>query len=510
MKAQEITAAQSLSETLHTFQNAIADGEAHEFELTALDRLGIPLWGAFVWAKDGDFSDGFGYGAGDLGARVSAWGEVLENYYATNSLRRMPRRTASYAELLKLGERAVDPVELCLDAGADYTPDKKIVWTRGFSFPENEEVWLPLEAVAIASSDIANEISPENFLLTPITNGLGAGVNRAQALAHGILEQVQRDGDSVTFRAMDEGVKIELDQVENEETRRLLQFLDEQNIEVIVKLAEISCGMPVIYVVGYDRNIDDAPFQLSLSACGEAAHPDREVALSKALREYVSSRARKRFMHGSLAEMKRVAPEKYAARVLGDQSAGDESRALKSVLEWLKMSRREFFETISSPLFDVRKTVKFSTLPTVTAQEISSPEKILDLLVERMKAENLKIYYADFTPENVDFAVVKAIVAGLEVETMSYNRIGRRNLKRLLERGRREPQFADLVGIGDSGAKPTDMLKIHLTADDEKAVDGAAWLSPSAIERAVGKLYALYREPNGHTTGKILAGEKQI
>ena len=104
--------------------------------------------------------------------------------------------------------------------------------------------------------------------------------------------------------------------------------------------------------------------------------------------------------------------------------------------------------------------------------------------------------------------MVKAIVAGLEVETMSYNRIGRRNLKRLLERGKRDPKFADLVGIGDA-QKPADALIIHLTKEDEKDIGGAAWLSPSAIERAVGKLYALYREPNGHTTGKILENEKR-
>ena len=502
MKAQEITVNDDLRQILRRFQSAIPHSDAHEFELTPLDRLGVPLWGAFVWAADGDFSDGFGYGAGDLGAQVSAWGEVLENYYATKSLRTMPRRAASYAELIAGGERAVNPVSLCLNAGADYSSDKQIVWTQGFSYPKNERVWLPLEAVAIASGDIAGEIAPENFLLTPITNGLGAGANRAQALAHGILEQVQRDGDSVTFRAMDEGVRIELDEIKDAETRRLLEFLDAQNIEIIVKFAGFSCGMAVVYVVGYDRDINDAPFQLSLSACGEAAHPDREIAVSKAVREYVSSRARKRFMHGSLADMDRVAPGKYAARVRQDEIGGDESRALQSVLDWLALSRREFYDTIKSPIFDVRSTVKLSDLPTVSREEINSPEKMLDLLTARMQAENLEIFYADFAPENADFAVVKVIVAGLEVETMSYNRIGRRNLERLVERGRRDAEFSGLVGIGDA-AKPADALEIHLTAADETAVGGAAWLSPSAIETAVGKLYALYREPNGHTVGKI-------
>lgn len=505
MKAQKVNIEKDLAEVLRAFQSAIPHGDAHEFELTPLDRLGIPLWGAFVWADDGDFSDGFGYGSGNLGARVSAWGEVLENYFATKMLAAAARRTASFDELRQNGESAVDPVELCLDAGADYARDKQIVWTRGREFPSGEAVWLPLEAATIAPSDIKDDIAFEDLLLMPITNGLGAGANLEQALAHGILELVQRDGDSVTFRAMDEGVKIDLDAVETEETRHLLDFLDAQGVEVIPKLAGISCGMPVIYVVGYDRDIEQAPFQLSLSACGEAAHPDREIALAKALREFISSRARKRFMHGSIEDMRRVAPEKYSARVLSDALGGDESRALVSVLEWLKMSRAEFFETIKSPIFEVRQTVKFSELPTVASSTIDSPQKLMNLLAERMRAENLEIYYADFTPKGSDFAVVKAIVPGLEVETMSYNRIGRRNFERLRERATRDRQFQGLVGIGDE--KPADALPIHLTEKEERAIGGKAWLSPAAVEKAVGKLYALYREPNGHTAGKMLAAE---
>lgn len=504
MQTEEVKTKDNLAETLEVFQTAIPNGDAYEFELTALDRLNIPLWGTFVWSESGDFSDGFGYGAGNLGARISAWGEVLENYYATKTLEKMPRRTASYRELMATGEAAVDPVTLCLDAGVDYSPDKQIVWTVGKSYPTGKNVWLPLEAVAIAGSDISAEISPENFLFTPITNGLGAGTSLEQALAHGILELVQRDGDSVTFRALDEGVKINLDQIESEETRRLLEFLNDNDIEIIPKLAGVSCGMPIIYVVGYDRDLSRAPFQLSLSACGEAAHPSREIALAKALREYISSRARKRFMHGALADMEQVAPEKYSRRVLADEASGDESRALQSVLEWLAMSREDFFAMIRTPLFDVHREVNFSDLPTFKHETLDSPEKLLQLIQKNLESENLEIYYADFTPENARFAVVKAIVPGLEVETMSYNRIGRRNFQRLRERARRDTRFENLVG-NDSDEKPADARQIHLTEKDQQAIGGAAWLSPGAIENAVGKFYALYREPNGHTAGKILA-----
>ena len=85
---------------------------------------------------------------------------------------------------------------------------------------------------------------------------------------------------------------------------------------------------------------------------------------------------------------------------------------------------------------------------------------------------------------------------------MSYNRIGRRNLARLQQRAEEDPSCRGLVGVG---RPPPGALRVHLTADDEAAVGGIAWLDPNAVARKVGRLYALYREPNGHTVGKLKA-----
>jgi ribosomal protein S12 methylthiotransferase accessory factor len=92
------------------------------------------------------------------------------------------------------------------------------------------------------------------------------------------------------------------------ETRDLLAHLDRHGLEVIVKLAATDFGMANLYVVGYDRNLKEAPHPLALSACGEAAHPSRELALRKSLLEYVAARARKLFNHVPLAMIETVAP----------------------------------------------------------------------------------------------------------------------------------------------------------------------------------------------------------
>ncbi|MBL7405799.1 YcaO-like family protein, partial [Escherichia coli] len=53
---------------------------------------------------------------------------------------------------------------------------------------------------------------------------------------------------------------------------------------------------------------------------------------------------------------------------------------------------------------------------------------------DRLLEAGFDVLYVDCTPPGGGVGVVKAIVPGLEVETMSYYRIGERNTKKLLDR----------------------------------------------------------------------------
>ena len=461
---------ENLEQIAAQYRRALPMDLADEFPIEGLDRIGQPLWAVAIWAPDG-FYDGFGYGPDELGAQVSALGEAAENCFASREIRKKAIRRASFNALVREGSPAQDPVTLCLDAGCGYTPDRELFWVEAKRYPSGESVLVPVEAAAIAESDIPEYAQAKPFLMWPVTNGLGAGISLEQALTHGVLECVQRDGDSVTFRALDQGIAVELDDVQDGRTLHLLKRLKQAGIDVTVKLASTDFGILVLYAVGRDRDIHRPPFPLMLSACGEAAHPDRERALAKALQEYISSRSRKRFMHGPLDDVARIAPKRYMERLFSTNHDGDESRALQSVMEWVEMPRDEFFRIIEDPVLKVRSTVKFSSLPTST----KSPLNIFP-----------DILYVDFSAN--DIHVVKAIVPTLEVETMSYGRIGDRNLDRLLARG------VDFVGLGQ-GSSP-----LYLPSGR------AAWLDPAKLDRAVGKLYGLYREPNGHTIARIREG----
>ena len=111
-------------------------------------------------------------------------------------------------------------------------------------------------------------------------------------------------------------------------------------------------------------------------------------------------------------------------------------------------------------------------------------------LANRFAAKGMEILYFDWSPPHAPGVhVVKAFVPGLEVETMSYHRIGARGVRKLVERG------SPLVGFGDvpAGAAP-----VRLPAEAAATFEGAPWLDVAAVDRIVGGLYPLYREPEVH------------
>jgi hypothetical protein len=109
---------------------------------------------------------------------------------------------------------------------------------------------------------------------------------------------------------------------------------------------------------------------------------------------------------------------------------------------------------------------------------------VLNLLSE----QDLEAFWIDLSPPGADAYVARVIVPGLEVETMSYGRIGRRNLERLRRRG------FGWVGFGDV---PRGALSVPLP-DDEPA-----WLDPGGLDDALSGLYALYREPARHAVALL-------
>jgi ribosomal protein S12 methylthiotransferase accessory factor len=266
----------------------------------------------------------------------------------------------------------------------------------------------------------------------------------------------------------------------DEAVTTVLATLRAAGIEPVVKLAstEFAC---VVYCVGDDHDPDASP--IALSAIGEAAHPDRDVAVSKALLEFASSRARRNFAFGPLADVARLSPDYWTGeqrRPTGPQ----EVRALQAMTEWTQWDLPRM-RTALAPLFRCARTVPLETLPT---QPTNGSAELLRLLLDRLAGFDVLVVPA---PDQHDGIVaVKVLAPGLEVETLSYLRIGERAYQLLLEQDR------GLVGPGPPN-RP-GRIAVRLTAAARDRLGGPIWIDATAAAAAVGTLYPLYREPRRH------------
>jgi ribosomal protein S12 methylthiotransferase accessory factor len=458
-------------------------GELDCFPLDGMDRFGVPVWTATLWGETP--MHGVGYGTTAFEARRGALGELAESVAVHAAVRALPRTEGTHAEL-SARTAALDPRAACLPAGSPYTPRTPLAWVPSRRLRDGAEVLVPIELVASCFADLDGIEAPSgDWLTTPITNGLGAGDTPARAIAHGILELLQRDGNSVTYRALDRGVVVEPDEIRDPELAELLARVDAAGTELRIKLAATDFGMANVYVVGWDRDLDTTAHPLMVTSCGEAVHPDRERAVRKAVLEYLSSRARKAFCQSALDALGDVAPERYRRRIGGEGPLHvEEDRALDAMLAWLGRDAGALRRAMLDGGFHAeRERVPLSALPTTALPD--DPEALLEHLAGALHGAGMDVLVVDLPADG--WHAARVIVPGLEVETATYHRIGARNLARLAG-----------TGLAGTGEMPAGALPVP-------AVPGA-WLDAAAIDARVGDLYPLYREPDRHVAGRVLAG----
>ena len=436
---------------------------------------------------------------------VGAYGELTEEVCSSASLTRLERFVGSYQQMVARHGAAgvLDPVTLCLEAGSDYTPETPLEWVHVRRWSTDEPVLIPSEFVACSGMDTPSREGITR-LVTPITNGHGAGTTLAMAQSHGLLELLQRDGNSVQYRALAGSTAVDLATVTDPACRALLDRYDAAGVEIVVKVAAADFGCVNLYVAGYDREQTADTLPVMTAACGEAVHPVAEVALRKALLEFASSRARLALFHGSLERVRPVTPPGYLeAYQKYVNPADEEPRGLHGMRHWLTLDL-EGMRRVLAPVFAVDKIFSFSELPTADDVTFATDKTtLLHQVVAQLSAAGLHVFWADLSMDGTGIHAVKMIVPGLEVETMSYHRIGERNLRRLLDRQSANPRFPVLAGVGDL---PPTAAPVPLTAAARQRLGGEAWLDTPKLDALMEELYVLYREPSRHVTAFSLAG----
>ena len=491
-----------LPEAARAYLDALPPGRVVGFSMAPLDRTGVPAWKVGLFLDEaaslpGNMPSGYGYGETDGQAIVGALAEIAEAICPTLAMRPRRKRIASYEELRR--ERGAggvaDPLTLCLPAGSPVDRATQLAWTEAVRARTGESVLVPLD---VAAGDVFELPAGYEPFTTLITNGLGAGPDLDWAVGHGLLECLQRDGNGLLFRALDQGAVLDLSGGVAPETRALLDRLDGLGIDVIPKFATDEFGLANLYVVGQDREGHGPRVPIMLSACGEACDPHRDRALHKAVLEFCSARVRKTYGHGPLDEARRVAPPGYVEDFVERARPSldlEESRALSAMLDWARMDGATLRRHLEGSVLSRRGVKDFAELPKTGGRDTRERGGFAR---ERLDAAGLDVLYVDCSPAAAGgpdgrIGVAKVIVPGLEVETMSYYRIGERNARKLIERD------SPLIRFG----KASDTLRpVRLAPEALDRLGGRQpLLDVAAVDRAVGPLYPLYREPEAHHVG---------
>ena len=456
-------------------------GRVVDFDISGLDRLGIPVTSCSL-VVDGAFAHhGNGYGATPAAARVSGLGELAEGVVSAIGLAERHRggRSGSYADLVAAegADRVADPRTLGLPAGSAYDEAMPLVWLPVTRLPSGETGWLPEELVANEPGELRGPTS----LITPITNGLGAGLDDDRAVTHGLLELLQRHTNGLRFRALDRRSPVIASETLPESVDALLELFTAQGIRPVLKHAATDLGVVSTYAMGVDT---DPAAGIRVTAGGEAAHPSAEVSSTKALLEYANSRARKAFCFGDRAAARRVAPTEYWD-ALGDPGPG-EARAHQAMSAWRDLPP-DALRALTAP--DEAATVAYRD---ITAAGVPDSAEMLRHLLAALAADDVGHDVLVARSEVDGVVAAKVVVTGLEVETLSYGRIG--------ELGIRDALAGDLdlvrVQPAPSG---THTARVVLTPAAEERLGGPAWYSYAVADRLLGPRYPLYREPSRHS-----------
>ena len=490
----------TLPDAARAYRDALPPGRVVGFPLQSLDRTGVAAWKVSLFLDDpaalpGNMPSGYGYGLTDEAAIIGAFAEIAEALLPTLRLMTEPQRLGSFNALrTEVGARGiVDPLALCLPAGSPVDRDTPLAWVAARRLTTDEPVLVPMDVGATDVFELPPGYKP---FTTLITNGLGAGPDFDWAVGHGLFELLQRDGNGLLFRALDAGVVLDIGPGDVDAgTAALLAHLDALGIEVLPKFATDEFGFANLTVVGFDREAPRVP--IMLSACGEACDPDRDAALRKAILEFCSARVRKTYAHGPMREALSVAPPGFLDDFLGaamPSLLGEEDRGLTAMTAWARMDAATLKAALGASVFSRQGSKPFTDLPKRVLSDTRAKGRHARTVLDEAGFDVLAI---DGSPRDGSIGVAKVIVPGLEVETMSYYRIGVRNALKLVERNSPLIRFSPESDTLRPVRMPPEAL--DLFGGRQPMLDTAA------VDRTVGPLYPLYREPEAHYVAHRLA-----
>lgn len=249
--------------------------------VTGLDRIGLPVVIAVrPMARSIAISQGKGATLAD--AKASAVMEAVEIWHAENL--QMPVHFARAVDLAGRHD-VIDLERLPQTRHGPVQGTERVLWVPAVELFTDRSVLVPHEMV---HADYTHPVPPGTGLFSASTNGLASGNHPLEAICHGICEVIERDALSVWHHLPEtdqSATRLDLSTVPNGPARRAIQLLYDAKFTCSVWDITSDVGVASFLCVIHETDAGDGHLGL-----GSGTHPDRDIALLRALTEAAQTR----------------------------------------------------------------------------------------------------------------------------------------------------------------------------------------------------------------------------
>jgi YcaO-like protein with predicted kinase domain len=271
-------------------------------DITGLDRLGIPVMQAVrPFSLSNAVSQG--KGADATSAAVSAMLESAESFFA--------ERVASFETTVASARALQVPCErfsghLLEDSPPDWY-DRETAWVSAVNLLSGATELVPFELVHTA---YINPPLPHGGIFAASTTGLAASFLEEDAIAHGMLECIERDAIARAHRVHGflQRSRIDPATLDHPAIRELLEILKSKGMLVGLWHARSPTGVPVIWCQLMEDGTTESAL-LPFPADGSAASLDPAAAITHAI--YEAAQARLAAISGARDDITRAFYPKY-------------------------------------------------------------------------------------------------------------------------------------------------------------------------------------------------------
>ncbi len=263
--------------------------------------------------------------------------------------------------------------------GRPFDVDASIPWTEGFDLLRQEPCWVPAE---IVHTDYTQPL--DGYFLAG-SNGLASGNHLIEAISAAICELVERDAVAVWSAS---GIRaraqraLDIASVDDRDCRALLAKYDDAGIAVRLWNVTTDIGIAAFVCDIYDPSVDEQRRLRRFHGAG--CHPDRAIALTRALTE--ASQTRLTYITGIRDDL---FPSEYQEPPTAD--------IMDALLDALRQESKPHL---------------FREVPTFAADDLNQD---LRWELERARSAGMtRVVAVDLTRPDFGIPVVRVVIPGLD------------------------------------------------------------------------------------------------